>query len=709
LKNDIFEKMPNFSENDLYVSTSGNDGWSGKLAEANADKTDGPLATIAKARDLVRERKISGRLSEPVTVWIRGGRYFLSEPIVFEPEDSAPVMYAAYPGEQPIIDGGIPIKGWRVEEKGTSKLWVADVPEGVEGKWYFRQLFVNGERHLRPRLPKKGFYWMEDVPGTTLDGWDGSNTFQCASGDIQNWRNLTDVEVVVLHYWVEERMPIVSFDEKTRMVKSSRKSAYALKDDAVHTRNILQYAKYYLDNVFEALTEPGEWYLDRTVEKVYYIPQPGEDPDRTEVFAPRAEQLLKIVGKPEEEQYVEFLRFKGLTFQHTEWHQPSGGGELFGRPGIDFAAAPQAACNIPGVIHLEGARYCAVEDCRIEHVGWYGIVLGDGCVANRIVGNEIFDVGAGGVKLNGSDAKGPLSRRTGNNVVTDNHIHSGGRVFHSAVGILSMHSFGNVLSHNHIHDLYYTGISCGWVWGYGENVSKNNRIEKNYIHDLGHGLLSDMGGIYILGVQPGTVIRGNVIHDVEKCSYGGWGIYLDQGSSHILVEGNICYNMSSNGFSKHYGLENIVRNNIFAFGREGQINQSKAETHIAFSFEKNIVITDNQPLFLGSYTGQLEKHNFLSDLNLFWDISGKPLISGNGKRGADANWVLYQTFTVDEWKKLGYDLHSIIADPLFRDLNQSGFTLLEDSPAFALGFHQIDVSDVGPRPKDKKTRIENSE
>ena len=92
----------------------------------------------------------------------------------------------------------------------------------------------------------------------------------------------------------------------------------------------------------------------------------------------------------------------------------------------------------------------------------------------------------------------------------------------SAVGILSMHSFGNTLSHNHIYDLYYTGISCGWVWGYADSVSKNNRIEKNHIHDLGHGLLSDMGGIYTLGVQPGTVLRGNLIHDVEKANYGGW-------------------------------------------------------------------------------------------------------------------------------------------------------------------------------------------
>lgn len=249
---------------------------------------------------------------------------------------------------------------------------------------------------------------------------------------------------------------------------------------------------------------------------------------------------------------------------------------------------------------MEGARYCAVEDCVIRHVGWYGIEAADGCSGIRIVGNEVWDLGGGGVKLDGSGAEGPPCRRAGNSIVTDNHIYDGGHVFHSAVGILSTHSFGNEISHNHIHDLFYSGISCGWVWGYADSVPKDNRIEKNYIHDLGKKLLSDMGGIYTLGVQPGTVVRGNVIHDVEKCNYGGFGIYPDEGSSHILIENNVCYNTSSQPFHQHYGRENVVRNNILAFGREGQVRLSRRygpeggyrvgleKGRKAFTFERNI-------------------------------------------------------------------------------------------------------------------------
>jgi parallel beta-helix repeat protein len=412
--------------------------------------------------------------------------------------------------------------------------------------------------------------------------------------------------------------------------------------------------------------------------------------------------LLRLAGDPDNERYVEYLRFVRIQFRHSDWSQPKGGGERFDRPGVDYAAAPQAAFNAPGAIVLRGARYCAIEDCTLEHMGGYGVEIGEGCAGNRVVGNEVADLGAGGVKLDGADANGSRLRRTGNNRITDNHIHGGGRVFHSAVGILSVHSFGNVFAHNHIHDLFYTGISCGWVWGYADNVSMNNRIEKNHIHDIGQGLLSDMGGVYTLGVQPGTVVRGNLIHDVEKRNYGGWAIYLDEGSSHILVENNICYNTSSQGFHQHYGRENIVRNNVFAFGREGQASLSRTEAHNSFTFEKNIVIASGQAMYTAGYAGQLEKKGFRSDLNLFWDIQGEPAAGVNGKHDSEAHWLAVRTFTWDELHDLGYDRHSVIADPHCRDVARYDFSLAADSPALAFGFQPIDLQDVGPRPPDRR-------
>lgn len=681
---------------ELFVSPAGNDRWSGRLPEQASCGGDGPLATVGRARDVVREWKRSGALTGAVTVWLRGGRYPLRAPLAFAAEDTAPVTYAAYPGEEPILDGGTRITGWRTETVNGRAAWVASLPEVARGAWHFRSLFVNGARRPRARLPKVGieperrtFHVMEDVPGTGKDAalFDGSWSFVAAPGDVRaEWRNLTDVDVVALHYWVEERMPIASFDPATRRVTSSRRSIFALKDDTAG-----RWARYYVENVFEALTEPGEWYLDRPSGTLYYLPLPGETPQTTEVFAPRLDQLLVLAGKPAAGAYLEFLRFVGIVFEHADWHQPTGGHDpdTGSAPGIDYAASPQAAVHLGGAISLEGALSCAIEDCVIRHVGLYGVDVRDGCRGNRIVGNQITDCGGGGVKVSGADAHGPEGRLTGLNRITDNHVHSCGRVFHSAVGIILRHSYGNVVAHNHIHELYYSGISCGWVWGYTDNVSRGNIIEGNHIHDLGHGWLSDMGGIYTLGIQPGTVIRGNLIHDVTRANYGGWAIYPDEGSSHIVVEDNVCYDTNSQPFHQHYGEENIVRNNIFAFGREAQVALSRVDKRIGFTFERNIVITDGQPVFTGGYAHDLTRRGMTSDLNLFWDAGGGPLHPAKDQGFA-------------AWQAAGRDLHSVVADPKCANLAARDFTLAPDSPAFALGFRQIDLSEVGPREKGNR-------
>ncbi|MCL5994704.1 MAG: right-handed parallel beta-helix repeat-containing protein, partial [Chloroflexi bacterium] len=295
-----------------------------------------------------------------------------------------------------------------------------------------------------------------------------------------------------------------------------------------------------------------------------------------------------------------------------------------------------------------------------------------------------------------ADAHGPSARRSGNNTISDNHIHDGGRVYHSATGIFLKHSGGNTVSHNHIHDLYYSGISSGWVWGYTDSLSKDNRFEKNHIHDLGKAWLSDMGGIYTLSVQPGTVLRGNLIHDIEKANYGGWAIYLDEGSSHILVEDNICYNTSSQPFNVHYGRENVIRNNVFALGREGQVALGRAESHVSFTFEKNIVLTDGQPIFIGGYACDFSGRFILSDLNLFWDIEGRPVVMSGPRQSGRASPVPH--LDLAQWQARGFDLHSVTADPCFRDPAHADFTLAPESPALALGFRPINLADVGPRP-----------
>ena len=198
---------------ELYVSPDGNDRWSGRLPEPNDERTDGPFATVGGARDAVRGLKRAGALSGPVTVRMRGGRYRVKAPIEFTPDDSGPITYAAYEGERAIIDGGRQIDGWTSATINGVDAWVAHVPEVAAGEWSFSQLFVNGERRSRGRMPREGFYRMADVPGADASAawggiFDGGDTFGTEPGDVRKWKNLSDVEIVILHWWIEDRAAV---------------------------------------------------------------------------------------------------------------------------------------------------------------------------------------------------------------------------------------------------------------------------------------------------------------------------------------------------------------------------------------------------------------------------------------------------------------------------------------------------------------------
>jgi len=385
-----------------------------------------------------------------------------------------------------------------------------------------------------------------------------------------------------------------------------------------------------------------------------------------EVVAPVATQLVLLKGDPKSEEYVEHLHFEGIRFMHSDWPIPPKG-----------HSDPQAAFSVPGAIHAVGARHCSVEGCEISRVGTYGVWFAFGCKHNRVVQNHIHDLGAGGVRI--GEARSPKNEveAAAHNLIDNNFIHDGGKIFRAGVGVWIGRSSYNRISHNEICDLDYSGLSIGWCWGYALSTANHNLIEHNHVHHIGRGVLSDMGGIYTLGISPGTVIRYNIFHDIHSFSYGGWGIYPDEGSSEILIENNIAYNTKTGGFHQHYGRENIVRNNIFAFSRQGQIIRTREEDHISFFFKRNIVYFDNGQL-LGS---NWKNGNYRLDYNCYWDTS-RPEVDFKG-------------MSLEEWRANGQDVHSIVADPLFMNAEAFDFRLKPDSPAFKLGFKPIDMSKNG--------------
>lgn len=671
----------------FFVATNGNDAWSGRRAVPNWRKTDGPFATLSRALTAAREYKAGQGSSESngATIWVRDGTYFLFAPLTLTPEDSH-LTLAAYPEEHPVLSGGRLIANWRASQVNGRPVWVAEVPAARDGRWSFRELWVNGQRAVRARRPNWGYYQVAGLPDRTPNWTDGHARFRFQADDLQAWPTCTNADVVVMTRWVESRLPVVAVDAVAWEVRFAKRSVFQLQPRDY----------YYVEGALELLDLEGEWYLDPNAGRLFYAPRSGETPEHAEVIAPVLQFVVRLAGQPEAERFVERVNFRGLTFAHAEWKFPSDeatarrAATIWPAPSTQIGGFAQAAVGVTGAVWGEGARGCVFTECQFTHLGAYGLELGRGCQSNLISRCEFADLGAGGIKIGETHIRENLAELARANEITDCRLHHGGRTFHSGIAIWIGQSPDNRVQHNLIHDFYYTGISIGWTWGYDPRArATNNWVAFNHVHHIGvqsdgdGPILSDMGGIYTLGMQPGTRIVNNLWHDIAGLRYGGWGIYTDEGSSSILIESNLVYRTTHGGFHQHYGATNIVRNNIFAFARDHQLQRTRDEPHPSFSFSNNIVVFNHGVVLGGSWRND----RFILDRNLYWDY----------RAAATPDGLTFADGTFDQWRKRGHDMHSLFADPLFIAPEQDDFRLLPASPAFRLGFQPIEISRVGPR------------
>ena len=651
---------------------------------SQAEKKAGCARSLEEALETVARLRQRGE-EQPITVKIVDAVYYVRKPVVIGKDVSAVTIE---PKTQTLLCGGMEVTDFREDVFHGAKCISADL--SACGDLEFTDFYVGKKAAKLPRYPKEGTLSAETVedPSTELHAHSGWFTAKKEDFEtISGFSNLEDGFISFNHWWVDEHTPIRSIDRETRKFTLKYKTRFSVSMESESSA-----LWYVIENVPEIFGEPNDWYYDKPTRKLYYIPIDTQIKAADAAgYIPVTDRMLCIRGTEDEKAHD--ITVRGFDIAYTKGDYASfsvTNGDRDDDVGEGYASDCQGVCDAHAGIEIENACACTVENCRLYCFGVHGIRIRSGAHNIRIIGNDMTDLGAGAVVVSGGEYGSDARTHTYGNVISDNRIQNCGRRYFSACGILLMHTYENTVSHNEIGYQYYTGISCGWVWGYGESIAHHNLIEKNHIHHLGLGKLSDMGGVYLLGEQRGTVVRGNLIHDIRSKTYGGWALYTDEGSRYALIENNICYNASESLYHQHFGAMNTIRNNIFAFGGEYAVMYTKNEPHTGIILEGNIIVVAAKPVFNTGFAPE-EKDGkpdmIVSGRNLIFNTEGGAVI---GLKNPEREYSLEELQA-----PMGMDDGSIVADPQFIDMENYDFRLKETSPAYQLGFRDIDLSDVG--------------
>lgn len=690
---------------DFYVSPSGSDMWSGTLSKPNGQRTDGPFATLERAREAVREA--SRKRSGDAVVLIRGGTYRLNKPVLFGLQDAgkgdSTVTYAAYPGESPVFSSGREISDWTtlagapagLPKEAIGKVLVANVSSR------FRALF--DAEGVLPRARSKGF-----IP---LEG-GSRNELRFPAGRLKSWPNVEDVEIIVRphHAWIVNILPLKSVDERTQIARTSIDATYAM--NPLHF--LKQTESCWVENALEELDEPGEWVLDSKEEKLYLWPR-----NDSTVLAPQLNELIRVEGEVDKEgptdKPVRNLCFRGLTFMHGDRYQVAADDAGLQH---DWEMHDKAST----LVRLRGTEKCRIEQCRFAHSGSGAIRVDLHGQENTLSGNVIEHIGGTGILLCGY---GPGTKDVNRkNLVSNNHIHHVGRIYSHSPGIMLWQSGENRVANNLVHHTPYTGIIISGCMTHffdrqGRELSRtirrhevgrlpkqprpedvrpylhthDNVIEYNEIHDAME-MLGDGNGIYIRGAGSGNVIRRNYIHHLVTPMIMQAAIRTDGGQRDTLIAENLIYKCTSQGIILK--LNNRCENNIIADViapprgyylslREGPMTGAMIKRNIFYSSSDECTFIDELPPGRGRTTEDRRGRNLAmskqaqTDDNIYFCAANRDL----------------GTQMLKKQQRDGVDAHSVAVDPLFVDPANRDFRLKPDSPALKMGFVPFDMSKVG--------------
>lgn len=531
---------------DFYISAKGNDDWSGTLSEPDAGKTDGPFLTIGRAQKAVRELKSKvffpkdkpvekrwigsphpfGR-GKDILVYIRGGYYSLKQPLFFGPSDGGErvetnlptgafeyhklrdhyVTYAAFPGEKPVISGGVPVSGWK--KKGG--IWTARFDADTAA-----MLLVNGKREILARTPNEGYFVPPEISKTT-----GEIYFN--KGNIKSWKEMEDNRIIMLLRWQTGINSIVKVDEKNGI------ATFRSPQEGVD----LVPPRYYIENVKALLDAPGEWFFDRKLKEISYIPGNGiYDPNQVVTEVPLISKLVEIRG--EMGQPVRNLRFYGLTFE----------GATAGNSAISF----------------EFAHACEFVGSEVRSCNGTGISVKQGCYQTRILNSRFETIDNGGVYVNGPSKPGD-----GREIIRETSISYNKFYDCGGVNIFANYTLMTTISHNYITKTRGRyGIDVGGWANQEEAIDGGYIVEYNHLDDVQRDA-DDSGAIKTAGMTFNSIVRRNLIHDVNAGFFNdNVGFWFDNMSSGWTSEENIFYRLEQGEMKLCAALleDNIYRNNF---------------------------------------------------------------------------------------------------------------------------------------------------
>ncbi|MFC5049199.1 right-handed parallel beta-helix repeat-containing protein [Rubritalea spongiae] len=714
----------------------------------NSQTADGsaehPYPTIPAAIDAVRELRQSG-YSKPVTVYLREGRHQLNETLVLGLDDGAQaevvekelpkygageiapawLTFEAYPGEKPVVSGGVPVSGWKLLEdvpadlpkEAHGKVWVADMPEGME-----RFYTLYDEKGRLKRARNSGFAY-------TKVG--NKRTLHFPEGALKNWANLKDVEIQVRpgRAWTINMLPLETVDIANGVATTGASATYEMGPLPGYLHKDGE-SVVWVENILEALDEEGKWVVNTKTRKIYLWPRDvvaGAAPE--EILAPSTTELIRVEGGIDYDGPVDTpvrgIAFSGLTFSHADrwaWQGDEdrvGWGlqhdwEMFDRP--------------TALLRFRGAEECVVSDCVFTASGGTGVRLDLHAQRNRVVDSEFYHLGEAGILLAGY---GPgLKDVNHHNDIENNHIHHFSEITWHSPGLWAWQSGHNKMVHNELHHSGYAAVCITTrvepnrsLNGEGGRTIRHNEIDEG-LKSLGRGgyenwkvrekynharhnlleyndishcvqLLSDGNGIYVSGTGTGNIIRYNYLHD-NLAEHFPAPIRCDDDQHETLIYGNILYR--NGGFSAGIatkGVNDIINNFIVEpqrVPRSGYISYewvpvagSKVYHNIIVSHPDGGVAHNERPRGEDNRGNPFPK---LVDTEMDSNLYFHP---------QDPKWMDKH---FEKMRAVGNEKESLVGDPMFVDPAGGDFSFRSGSPAIQLGIEPLNISKMGRRKKN---------